>query len=107
MLYKCIHKKFGIILYHKGIDILISRFLGFRIIVDYSKSEPTAKQSLSTTELSKQQVLTYAGHTVNDIIHEENKKHSPESWLLDPSSFSITDYIQNVDPFLIQFLVAE
>ena len=106
MLYKCIHKKFGIILYRKGIDILISLSwaLGSLEATDYNKSEPTAKQSLSTTELSKQQVLTYAGHIINDIIHEENKKHSPESWLLDPSSFSITDYIQNVDPFLIQFL---
>ena len=86
--------------------ISLSWALGSLEATNYNKSEPTVKQSSSATELIKSQVLIYAGYIVDDIIHEENKKHSPESWLLDPLSFSITDYIQNVDLFLIQFLEA-
>ena len=55
--------------------------------------------------LAKEQVLTYAGHIVNDMLHEENKKQSSATSLIDPSNFSISEYLQNTDPLLVEFLL--
>jgi len=93
-------------LYRKGIDVLISLSwaLGSQEATVHNKSEPKAKQISS--QLSNQQILTYAGYIVNEMVHDENKKQSPRSWLSDPSCFSMTGYLQNVNSLLIQFLQA-
>ena len=94
MLYKCVHKKFGTILFRKGIDVLISLSWALGMSdTGENCSEPTTKQHSSTTMLNEEQVLTHAGCIVNDIIHKEIKKQISDSWLVDPTFFSINDYM--------------
>ena len=52
MLYKCTHKKFGIMLYRKGIDVLLSLSwaLGSQEATVHNRSEPTAKQISSVKQ---------------------------------------------------------
>ena len=94
MLYKCVHKNFGTILFRKGIDVLISLSWALGMSdTGENYSEPTTKQHSSTTMLNEEQVLTCAGCIVNDIIHKEIKKQTSDSWLVHPTFFSINDYI--------------
>ena len=104
MLYKCVHKKFGTILFCKGVDVLISLSWALGMLdTTESYSEPTTIQHSSTSVPNEEQVLTYAGSIVNDIIHKEIKK-TADGWQLDPTVFSVDDYMQNINPLLVQFL---
>ena len=69
MLYKCIHKKFGTVLFHQRVDVLISLSWALGMLdtaENYGKS--VTKQHSSTSTLNEQQLLTHAGCIVNDII---------------------------------------
>ena len=93
-------------LLRKGIDVLISLSWALGMSdTGENCSEPTTKQHSSTTMLNEEQVLTHTGCIVNDIIHKEIKKQTSDSWLVDPTFFSINDYTQNADPLLVQFLL--
>ena len=99
-------QKFGTILFRKGIGVLISLSWALGMLdTGENYSEITTKQHSSTSMLNEKQVLTYAGKVVNDILHNEIKKDMCDSWLVDPTFFSINEYIQNADPLLVQFLL--
>ena len=107
MLYKCIHKKFGTILFHKGVDVLIilSWALGTLSAVQ-NPYEPKKKQQihLQTCNKNQEQLLTNATHMINGLFHEEIKTKSFSNLLVDPTVFSIDEYLQNVNPLLTEFL---
>ena len=70
LLYKCVHKKNGTILYRAVLDpmISLSRALSAMETSNNSYDDPAwVDRSL----LVKEQVLTYAGHIDNDMLHEE------------------------------------
>ena len=89
LLYKCVHKKIGTVLYHSGVDPIISLSWALSTLQASNScyNEP-AKHDKSL--LSKEQVLTYAGCIVNDMVHEENKKQSFASSLINQSQFRIS-----------------
>jgi len=97
MLYKCVHKKFGTILFCKGVDILISLSWALGMLgITESHSDTTTKQLLSISTINKEQVLTHTGYIVNDIIHKEIGRQSSDSWLVKPTFLSINDYISRM-----------
>ena len=79
MSYKCVHMKFGKILYRRGIGLLVglswalSANSPFEDIQDTTVKHitPTAKQS------DKLATLHNAGLMVNDLIHEEINRQYP------------------------------
>ena len=104
LLYKCVHKQIGTILYRSGVDPIISLSWALSTL-QASNSCYNEPAKYDKSLLSKEQVLTYAGCIVNDMVHEENKKQSSASSIIDPSQFSISECLQNVDPLLVKFLL--
>ena len=72
MLYKCVHKKFGTILYHKGIDVLVSLSWALSsqsLPQDSPHDEHTCGDATKLTD--NKAVLHDGACIVNDLIHEE------------------------------------
>jgi len=101
LIYKCVHKK---LVPFSGIDVLVSLswVLGSLETSNDSYSEPLKDDR---SQFNKEHVLADAGHILNDILHEENKKQSFDDWLVDPSLLSIPLYLQKLNPLLVNFLL--
>lgn len=96
MLYKCVHRKFGTILYQKGIDPLFS--LSWALGTNNSCDNI----SMYTTPTIKppHQILPEAAYVVNDLIHEEAKRQATVS-REHPLTFNID---KSINPLLVQFI---
>ena len=105
MSYKCVHMKFGTILYCRGIDLLVSLSWAlsanspFEDIQDTTVKHitPTAKQS------DKLAALHNAGLMVNDLIHEEINRQSTAR-RNNPLLFDIDNELENINPLLLDFV---
>ena len=74
MKYKCIHKKFGTILYRKGSDPLVSLSWALGRIHDNSPSGPPLTQPRNEDDHDRRlQVITEAAH-INNHLHSEIAK---------------------------------
>ena len=77
---KCIHKKFGTLLFKKGGDLMVSLSwalgTGNHEVGKRSDFESTPAMLTPARKPSKDQVLRDAGDIINDIIHSEMTKHS-------------------------------
>ena len=78
MLYKCVHMKFGTILYGKGIDALVS--LSWALSAQSTQEETTVLTHITPTkqQSDKATVLHDAAYLVNNLIHEEIDRHSAQ-----------------------------
>ena len=70
MSYKCIHRKFGTVLFRKGGDLLTS--LSWALGRMHSNDTTYPICSISTDmDSNKARVLKEAGDIINDLIHSE------------------------------------
>ena len=105
MLYKCVHMRFGTILYRKGADILVS--LSWALSDQSSSQDSTGEEHTcahATNLPDKETVLHNAACIVNDLIHEEMERQFAmrSHYYTNPLSFSIDNefkYINRVYRF--------
>jgi len=71
MLYKCVHIKFGTVLYHRGADLLVS--LSWALGANSLSEDTSVQHHTSTTkQIDKSSVLHNAAYVVNDLISVGN-----------------------------------
>ena len=111
MHYKCVHMKFGTVLYRKGGDLLCS--ISWALAAQFSFNEPHHFQendecNHQRTDYNKQTaiILNYAGKIVNDLIQEEIRQSSSldTQYTNNPSSMSIFQHLEAVNRLLIDFI---
>ena len=102
MIHKCIHRKYGTILYQKGAEILAS--LSWAL-----STSQLASKTWFEPEIQQQQhddvniTLKEASNIVNNLIHKEiNKTHIQPSF--DFASLNVTDQLAEINPLLLEFL---
>ena len=105
--YKCIHKKFGILIFRAGGDILtiISWALG-RAQMKHKDSEEQKSTYNPTFKNNRDSVLREAANIVNDLLHAEIAKQKSEDIYTqdDPCRWNVDQYVCTVDPLLWKFL---
>ena len=105
--YKCVHRKFGTIIFRKGGDILtsLSWALG-RMQLKDSEDGYIINTNQHCDSKSKTNVLREAGDIVNDLIHSEITKQSSDQIYVqnDSHESNIDKIISMVDPQLWTFL---
>ena len=104
MLYKRVHMKFGIMLYRKGIDPLVSLSWALSAITYPKANNHDTKAATNTPE--DKIVLHEAGYVVNDLIHNEIEKQSLNKKSDDLSVFNIDTQLQSVNPLLLEFMTS-
>ena len=94
--HKCVHRKFGTVVYRTGGDIIgaLSWALGDRTTCSCTNQNPNITRGGDS--------LAEAAYILNDIIHREIKRL--KSIDCDPINFNIDDAIANVDERLVQFI---
>ena len=107
MSYQCVHRKFGTILYRKGVDILtsLSWALGSTPAHSPQPDEDVWIEGGQKDETHKQRVLNEAGHILNDLIHDEIKRSINAEETEDPSTLNIPKYLEGVSPLLMEFII--
>ena len=115
MSYKCVHMKFGTILYPKGVDLLTSLSWALGTALHLQAHTPEAGeqnvliQDSPNDSTYKQRDLSEAGYIVNDLLQEEiRRQSSPEKENLhtDPSFLNIDSYLQDINPLLVHFITS-
>ena len=113
MQYKCVHMKFGTVIYRKGGDLLTSLSWALGALssaesfqLEENEDQPTCKSHGGIHDEHRAAVLTEAGHILNDLIHEEIKRSSlmAAEHTNDPSSLNISKYLEDVNPLLMDFI---
>jgi hypothetical protein len=101
--YKCVHKKFGIILYRKNGDLLKS--LSWALGTKTSKSK-TNLSLYSAVNNNDHQALYEASGLVNKMLHDEVKKAriAKQEIECNPTGLKIDSIIKNVDAKLWDFI---
>ena len=114
MHYKCVHKKFGTVLYRKGGDLLcsLSWALGTQCssIESHQLDEDEASTCKGQGKSHDEQtaiILNQAGCIVNNLIHKEIRRStsSDAEYTKNPSSMSIIKHFEGVNPLLVKFIV--
>lgn len=103
MMHKCVHMKFGTVLFRKGADLLVSLSWALGSLQFPQWSEPSEQQK-HAQHPNTEKTLEEAGIIINDLIHKEIKK----SQLSDEycTSIRIDEYLNNVNPLLLNFLIS-
>ena len=102
MSYKCVHMRFGTILYRKGIDIMVSLSWALSAIPFPNHTcEPYTTTTKQTSNKSTK--LHEASYIINDLIQEEIKKQSAAR--KNPISLlNLDTQLQHTNPLLLDFL---
>ena len=106
LMHKCVHMKYGTVLYRKGADILttLSWALSTSNLADqWSKPE---KQKHHDSQLNAETTLKEASIIMNNLIHEEIKKSAEIRSTLDHSSLKIKEHLKNTNSLLLDFLTS-
>ena len=103
-LYKCMHKKFGTILYRRGGDILTS--LSWALSSSHTNKESIYKRDTISLQSNNKVALNKAAYILNDLLHEENRRLSASKCDDDALLFDIDKYLQTVNPSIVQFLLS-
>ena len=82
--YKCVHKKFGTVLFRKGGDMLLSLSWVLGRGATESESLYECKSGQSNTMENTAGILIKAGDILNDLIHKEIRKISDEGLVTPP-----------------------
>ena len=101
MLYKCVHMKFGTILYRKGGDLLVT--LSWALSANIPFEDTSVKHITPVKHSDKVAILHNASYLVNDLIHEEINRQSTSS-INDPQLLDIDNELQNINPLLLDFV---
>ena len=100
--YKCIHRKFGTVLFHKGSDLLVSLSWALGRVHENTIHDPYTHNP-PTNQLS---VVMEAAHTINERIHSEIANMERENSIHSPSGLNLGDLMNKSDPILQSFLEA-
>ena len=106
MQYKCIHMKYGTLLYRKEGNLLTS--LSWALGAHRSNTS-SLEETIEIHEcMGKAKILTHADHIFNDLLHEEIKTHASANSDLahDPSLLNIDNYLKHVNPQLVSFIAS-
>ncbi len=105
MSYKCVHKRFGTILFRKGGDLLtsLSWALG-RVSVKDANQVLVQPGGTQDVDARKERVLSEAGDIINDLIHAEIKELHNDMLIDSPSQFNIEEMISTTNTLLWRFL---
>ena len=107
ILCKCIHMKYGTILYRKGIDTLVSLSWAMGACSSTHLDEVQSISESISKENRQRAVFYEAECIINDLLHEEidelaklkKETKTPDSLLL-----SIDAHTQSINPLLIDFI---
>ena len=100
--YKCSHRKFGTVLFHKGSDLLVSLSWALGRVHENTIHDPYTHNP-PTNQLS---VVMEAAHTINERIHSEIANMERENSIHSPSGLNLGDLMNKSDPILQSFLEA-
>ena len=101
MMHKCIHMKFGTVLYRKGGDILIA--LSWALSTPPPPNQYQYHPEIQCQNSDVNKTLKEASIIVNNLIHEEIQKSSQSQ----PSTLiNINDELININPSLLEFLTS-
>lgn len=104
MNYKCVHKKFGTILFKKGGDLITSLSWALGTSKFEANEELQYEHSIGQAQPPNvRKILLEAGNIVNDLIHSEITK-STKSDLISMDQLNIEEQINNIDPALWAFI---
>ena len=102
--YKCVHRKFGTVLYLKGGNLLKSLSWALGRSVQQTDDDEFEYDHLISPEHHKKQVLRDAGDIVNSMITQEIAKQWTEPLPDDIKNFTFESAVAAVDPDLWLFL---
>ena len=97
---KCIHKKFGTILFKKGGDLLTSLSWALGSAKTDQIHDVTYEHTPQVKKTPVAEVLREAGNIVNDLLHAEMAK----PLIGDTKELNIDAEINNINPLLWEFL---
>ena len=103
MLYKCMHKKFGTILYRRGGDILTS--LSWALGSSRTNKESIYEKDTNSLQPNNEVALNKAAYILNDLLYEENRRLSASKCDDDTLLFDIDKYLQAINPSIARFLL--
>lgn len=104
MRFKCMHKKFGTVLYKRDGDLLtsLSWALGANNYKqDYLFQHQESRQTCPPIESQPDTLILHSGLLFNDLLHKEINQLSCTA---DPSNLSIDQFLTSVDSRLTDFL---
>ena len=102
MMHKCVHMRFGTVLYRRGVDLLVALSWALSSSQLVPSFEPSKQEDHKSQgkHPNTETTLKEARAIINDLIHEEIKKLSPSLLI------SIDDSLNNVNPLLLDFLTS-
>ena len=103
MVYKCMHKKFGTILYRRGGDILTS--LSWALGSLRTNKESIYERDTNSLQPKNEVALNKAAYILNDLLYEENRRLSASKCDDDALLFDIDKYLQAINPSIARFLL--
>ena len=103
MLYKCMHKKFGTILYCRGGDILTS--LSWALGSSRTDKESIYERDTNSLQPNNEVALNKAAYILNDLLYEENRRLSASKCDDDALLFDIDKYLQAINPSIARLLL--
>ncbi len=98
MSYKCIHNRFGTVLFRTGGDLLtsLSWTLGRASVKDASQVQVILEPGgAPDIDAHQEKVLTKAGDIINNLIHAEIDQLHSDVLMASPSQFNIEQIIQH------------
>ena len=101
MMHRCVHMKFGTVLYRKGGDVLVA--LSWALNASQPLNQYQSQPEYCHKNPDVGATLKEASIVVNDLIHEEIKKSS----VLSSTNCSLLDInkeLNNTNPLLLKFL---
>ena len=104
MMHKCVHMKYGTVLYRKGADILATLSWALstsNLAGQWSKPE---KQKQHDNYPNAETTLKEASIIMNNLIHDEIKRSVEMTSTLDYNSLKIKEHLKNINPLLLHFL---
>ena len=104
ILSKCVHKKFGTLLYKKGGDILTSLSWALGACKYETKEEPYQLYVKQCNKPDRAKILSEAGDIINDLIHSEMTKHSCHKLKMGMNNFNIDEQISKIYSSLWLFI---
>ena len=102
MMHKCIHMKFGIVLYRRGGDILAA--LSWALSTSQSPNQYQSEPEIQCQNPDVNKTLNEASIIVNNLIHEEIKKSSQLQPSANCALLDINEELSNINPLLLEFL---
>ena len=101
MMHKCIHMKFGTVLYRRGGDILVALSWALSTTQPLNQYQPEPEIQCQSSDVDK---ILKEAIIVNNLMHEEIKKSSQLQPSANCALLDINEELNNINPLLLEFL---